>query len=242
MNAAQMIAIEHVSRVYGAGPSAVHAVNDVSFAIAPGELVTLVGASGSGKSTLLNMIGALDHPSQGRVIVDGQDLYALDDNGLTRFRRDRIGFVFQFFHLLPTLTALENVMLPAELAGTRPKLARERALGLLERVGLADRHGRKPDELSGGEMQRVAIARALVMDPPLLLADEPTGNLDSKTGQRVLELLRGTLDQRRTLLLVTHDPLIAKEGDRVLTMLDGALAADERGAEYHPSHWPSPAA
>ena len=242
MNASPMIAIEHVSRVYGGGPSAVRAVNDVSFAIAPGELVTLVGASGSGKSTLLNMIGALDHPSEGRVIVDGQDLYALDDNGLTRFRRERIGFVFQFFHLLPTLTALENVMLPAELAGTRPKLARERALGLLERVGLADRHERKPDELSGGEMQRVAIARALVMDPPLLLADEPTGNLDSKTGQRVLELLRGTLDERRTLLLVTHDPLIAKEGDRVLTMLDGALAADERGAEYHPSHWPSPAA
>ena len=238
MTAPAMIAIEHVSRTFGEGQSAVTAVRDVSFTIAPGSFVTLVGASGSGKSSLLNMIGALDHPSAGKVIVDGQDLYAIDDNARTRFRRDRIGFVFQFFHLLPTLNALENVMLPAELAGQRGKVPRDKATALLEQVGLADRRDHKPDELSGGQMQRVAIARALMMDPPLLLADEPTGNLDSQTGKSILDLLRGALDARRTLVLVTHDASIAKAGDRVLTMADGKLAADQTAAEFHPSAWP----
>ena len=162
-----MIGVERVSRTYGAGASAVHAVHELTLSIARGSFVTIVGASGSGKSTLLNMIGALDTPSGGRILVDGQDLYALSDNARTRFRRDKVGFVFQFFHLLPTLTALENAMLPAELAGRGGKQAREKALGLLERVGLRERASHKPDELSGGEMQRVAIARALMMDPQI---------------------------------------------------------------------------
>jgi putative ABC transport system ATP-binding protein len=230
--------VEGVSRTYGDGASAVAAVKDVGFELEAGSFVTLVGASGSGKSSLLNIIGTLDRPDSGRVLVDGVDLYALDDNARTRFRRERIGFVFQFFHLLPTLTALENVMLPAELAGRRGRGTRDKAAELLERVGLAQRGGHKPDQLSGGEMQRVAIARALMMDPPVLLADEPTGNLDSKTGRAILELLRGALDERRTLILVTHDPAVAKQGDRVLTMADGKLAADQTGAEYRPSAWP----
>jgi putative ABC transport system ATP-binding protein len=234
-----VIVAENVSRTYGAGPSAVRAVLELSVEIGRGALVSIVGASGSGKSTLLNMIGTLDRPTSGRVLVDGVDLYGLHDNARTRFRRERIGFVFQFFHLLPTLTALENVLLPAELAGKRGKPMQKKALELLERVGLAARAGHKPDELSGGEMQRVAIARALVMDPPLLLADEPTGNLDSKTGKSILELLRGTLEAHRTVLLVTHDPNVAKQADRVLTMIDGRLAADQSGQSFRPSALPA---
>jgi putative ABC transport system ATP-binding protein len=233
-----MISVEGVSRTYGVGASAVAAVHGVSVEIAAGSFVSIVGASGSGKSTLLNMIGTLDQPGAGRVVVDGVDLYALDDNARTRFRRERIGFVFQFFHLLPTLTAIENVLLPAELSGQRGKTLRSKAAALLERVGLLERQAHRPDELSGGEMQRVAIARALIMDPPLLLADEPTGNLDSKTGRGVLELLRGALDERRTVVLVTHDPNVAKQGDRVLTMVDGRLFADQAVSEYHPSLLP----
>ncbi|MFI5306109.1 MAG: ABC transporter ATP-binding protein [Polyangiales bacterium] len=233
-----MIAVEGVSRTYGSGASAVYAVRELSLTIAAGSFVTIVGASGSGKSTLLNMIGALDTPSGGRILVEGQDLYALSDNARTRFRRDRVGFVFQFFHLLPTLSALENAMLPAELAGKGGKRAKEKAMGLLDHVGLRDRASHKPDELSGGEMQRVAIARALMMDPPLLLCDEPTGNLDSKTGVRILELLRGAVAEHRTLVLVTHDPNVAKQGDRVLTMADGALVSDLASSAFHPSAWP----
>jgi putative ABC transport system ATP-binding protein len=230
--------VEHVSRTYGSGASAVHAVRDVSLQIDRGSFVTIVGASGSGKSTLLNMVGTLDRPDRGKVFVDGTDLYALGDDALTRFRRDRIGFVFQFFHLLPTLSALENAMLPAELAGRGGKAAREKARALLSSVGLAAREEHRPDQLSGGEMQRVAIARALMMDPPLLLADEPTGNLDSTTGRSILELLEGLVEEDRTVVLVTHDPSVAQQGDRVLTMADGQLAGDQQGSEFHVSGWP----
>jgi putative ABC transport system ATP-binding protein len=227
-----LIVLSGVSRTYGVGASAVPAVRELSLAIERGSFVTVVGASGSGKSTLLNLIGALDAPTTGQVAIDGKDVYALDDDARTRFRLEQIGFVFQFFHLLPTLNALENVLLPAELAGRGDA---KKAEALLARVGLGDRARHRPDELSGGEMQRVAIARALMMDPMLLLADEPTGNLDSKTGGSIMELLRGALDERRTLVLVTHDPNVAKQGDRVLTMQDGRLAADQAGADYHPS-------
>jgi putative ABC transport system ATP-binding protein len=223
-----MITLKNVSRAYGAGDKAVPAVRDVSVAIAPGTLVTIIGASGSGKSTLLHLMGALDRPTGGEVLLEGKDLGKMNDDERTFTRRDRIGFVFQFFNLLPTLTASENVALPARLAGRPSKATKERALELLGKVGLASRSHHRPDQMSGGEMQRVAIARALMMDPPLLLADEPTGNLDSKTGVSILELLRGAVDAHRTVVIVTHDPSIAQRGDRTLTMADGRLVGDEK--------------
>lgn len=215
-----------MSRAYGAGEKAVPAVRDVSLEILPGTLVTIVGASGSGKSTLLHLMGALDRPSSGEVLLEGKDLGKMTDDERTLVRRDRIGFVFQFFNLLPTLTARENVALPARLAGRSASETKDRAAALLSRVGLAARAHHRPDQLSGGEMQRVAIARALMMDPPLLLADEPTGNLDSTTGASILEFLRGAVEAHRTVVLVTHDPLVAERGDRTLTFADGRLIKD----------------
>jgi putative ABC transport system ATP-binding protein len=223
-----MIRLENVSRTYGTGSSRVNAVQDVSVTIDAGSFVTIVGSSGSGKSTLLNLIGALDRPTAGEVTLDGRGLSQLDDDARTLLRRDKIGFVFQFFNLLPTLSAVENVALPGKLAGKSRKETHERAARLLDEVGLSGRKDHKPDQLSGGEMQRVAIARALLMDPPVLLADEPTGNLDSKTGEEILSILRGAVGGRRTLVLVTHDPGVAGQGDRILTMDDGRLASDER--------------
>jgi len=230
-----MIRLEGVSRRYGEGSSVVVALDGVSTSIEAGSFVTIVGASGSGKSTLLNLLGALDRPTAGRVLLDGTDLSSLDDDARTLLRRDRIGFVFQFFNLLPTLTAVENVCLPANLAGKRRKATGQRAEALLDKVGLTARRGHKPDQLSGGEMQRVAIARALIMDPLLVLADEPTGNLDSKTGHEVLELLKGLVAARRTVVLVTHDPSIAEQGERVLTMADGKLVSDRPGKHHQPA-------
>jgi putative ABC transport system ATP-binding protein len=206
--------------------TAVEALRGVSITIRAGELVAIVGPSGSGKSTLLNLMGALDRASSGTVKIHGEDLEKLDDDEITHLRRDRMGFVFQFFNLLPTLSALENVMLPSLLAGQGNADVRARARAQLTAVGLASRMGHKPDQLSGGEMQRVAIARALVSDPPLVLADEPTGNLDTKTGDDVLELLLGATTERRTVVLVTHDPRIAARADRVLTIRDGLVESD----------------
>jgi putative ABC transport system ATP-binding protein len=234
-----MITLRNVSRAYGAGDKAVAAVRDVSVDILPGTLVTIVGASGSGKSTLLHLMGALDRPTSGEVLLEGKDLGKMTDDERTFVRRDRIGFVFQFFNLLPTLTAAENVALPARLAGRSGAATKNRAAELLSRVGLSSRSHHRPDQLSGGEMQRVAIARALMMDPPLILADEPTGNLDSRTGVSILELLRSAVESHRTVVLVTHDPSVAKRGDRTLTFADGRLVGDESsqrgiGAEPQP--------
>ncbi len=206
--------------------TAVEALRGVSFTIRAGELVAIVGPSGSGKSTLLNLMGALDRASSGTVKIHGSDLATLDDDAITHLRRDRMGFVFQFFNLLPTLSALENVMLPSLLAGAANAEVRARARAQLTAVGLQNRMGHKPDQLSGGEMQRVAIARALVSDPPLILADEPTGNLDTQTGRDVLELLLGATTERRTVVLVTHDPRIAARADRVLSIRDGLVESD----------------
>jgi putative ABC transport system ATP-binding protein len=222
-----MIELDGVSRTYEEGATAVHALRPISLSIAEGSLVAIVGPSGSGKSTLLNLLGALDRPSSGKIRIAGEDLTAMDDDGRTKLRREKIGFVFQFFNLLPTLTARENVQLPAKLAGLRDRKTLERADVLLDRVGLTQRKGHRPDQLSGGEMQRVAVARALMMDPPLVLADEPTGNLDTLTGQEVLELLIGAVDARRTVVLVTHDPKIAERADRVLEIRDGSLVSDQ---------------
>ena len=206
--------------------SGVDALRGVSLTVARGELVAVVGPSGSGKSTLLHMMGALDRATRGEVRIHDQDLAKLDDASITRLRRDRIGFVFQFFNLMPTMTALENVMLPRLLAGARPSSLRSRAEAQLAAVGLGLRMAHKPDQLSGGEMQRVAIARALVSDPPLVLADEPTGNLDTKAGEEVLALLLGATTATRTVVIVTHDPRIAARCTRVVAIRDGAIESD----------------
>jgi putative ABC transport system ATP-binding protein len=223
-----IIELRDVYRSYGQGAGSVLALRGITAEIEAGSMTAIVGPSGSGKSTLLNLLGALDQPTRGQVILAGEDLGKLDDNARTRLRRERIGFVFQFFNLLPTLSAKENVLLPAKLAGRGGKELDARAVELLTRVGLKDRMHHRPDQLSGGEMQRVAISRALIMDPPVMLADEPTGNLDSKTGREVMGLLRGAVDARRTVILVTHDPRMAQIADRILTIRDGTLAGNER--------------
>ena len=203
--------------------AAVDALRGVTLEIGKGELVAIVGPSGSGKSTLLHLIGGLDRATKGTVLVHGHNLALLDDDTLTKLRRDRIGFVFQFFNLMPTLTALENVMLPALLGGRSN--VRDRALTCLRDVGLEKRVDHRPDQLSGGEMQRVAVARALIMDPPLLLADEPTGNLDTKNGEQVLELIVGSKTAERTVVVVTHDRRIAERAQRIIEVRDGRIVS-----------------
>jgi len=211
-----------VRKIYTQGKRAVTALDGVSLAIRRGELVTVMGPSGSGKSTLLHLAGCLDLPTSGEVRVAGESTARLDDDALTLLRRRAIGFVFQFFNLVPTLTAVENVCLPALLNGEDRSAARERAETLLRRMGLGDRLDHYPDELSGGEMQRVAISRALVTDPGILLADEPTGNLDTSTGQEVLGILR-ELSRDRAVVIVTHDERVGGSGTRLLRLQDGRL-------------------
>jgi putative ABC transport system ATP-binding protein len=201
-------------------------LDGVTFSIAPGELVAVEGPSGSGKSTLLNLIAGLDPPTEGSVLIDGVDLAQLYETQRARLRRERIGLVFQFFHLLDKLTVLQNVMVPAELAGHRLKDAQERARGLLAQLGLTSRADAYPANLSGGEQQKVALARALVNRPRLLLADEPTGALDSHTGQQVLELLVELNQAGQTLLLVTHDREVAAQAHRVISLRDGRIVDD----------------
>jgi putative ABC transport system ATP-binding protein len=218
------IELRDVSKSYREGAT-VHVVLDsVDARVAPGEFVVLLGRSGSGKSTLLNLIGGIDAPSSGSVIVDGVALERLNEQERTLFRRERIGFVFQFFNLVPTLTVEENLLLPLELQGHGGTEAARAAGDLLDRVGLAGRGASFPDRLSGGERQRVAIARALIADPPLILADEPTGNLDLETGQQVLGLLERLVRSRgRTMLMATHSREVAALADRILTIRDGQL-------------------
>jgi putative ABC transport system ATP-binding protein len=194
-----------------------------------GEMVAIVGPSGSGKSTLLNLIGGLDHPSSGEIELDGQNLSTLSDDNLTRVRRDKIGFIFQFFNLLPTLNCLENVSLPLHLRNWSKQKIQDRARELLQMVQLTHRMEHLPDELSGGERQRVAIARALSVYPPILLADEPTGNLDSHTGDEILALIHDLHDRlKSTILIVTHDPGVADRCGRRVTLRDGRIVEDRR--------------
>ena len=223
-----MILIDRLTKIYSEGSeSSVRAVDAVSLTIERGEQVALIGSSGSGKSTLLNLIGGIDGASGGSITIDGREVTGLDDRRLTLLRREMIGIVFQFFNLMPTLTVIENVMLPAELAGRSEKESRARAMALLEEVGMAPRSRHRPHELSGGEMQRTAIARALVNKPPILLADEPTGNLDSKSGALVLDLLRRLArDEGLTLVMATHDMAIARQADRVVEMRDGRIVSE----------------
>jgi len=224
------IEVHALAKTYGAGATKVDALRGVDLAIARGEFVAIMGPSGSGKSTFLHILGALESSTSGTVAVRGERYDGLDDKRLTRFRRDHIGFVFQFFNLLGSLTALENVLLPALIAGDRPAAHLERARALLATVGLADRADHLPSELSGGEQQRVSIARALLLAPEIVLADEPTGNLDSHAGQGVLHLLREVNEtEGHTIVMVTHDPAAAAAADRVVFLRDGQLAGEVPG-------------
>ena len=223
-----MIQMTNVSKSYG-DDRAVKALINLSFTVEQGERVAVMGPSGSGKSTLLNLICGLDGPTSGSIKLEGIELAALDDDRRTRLRREKIGMIFQTFNLLPTLTALENVALPLRLQGLRRRETDERASAMLERVGLQVRAHHRPDELSGGERQRVAIARALAFSPPILLADEPTGNLDTHTGAEILALIRD-LHQRlgATVLIVTHDAGVAQSCARTVTLRDARIAGDVR--------------
>jgi putative ABC transport system ATP-binding protein len=218
-----LIRLEHVSRVFEVGETTVHALADVTEHIARGEHVAIMGPSGSGKSTLLNMIGCLDRPTSGSYFLDGHEVGHLDDDELTNVRRYLVGFVFQVFHLVPRLTAAENVELPMVFAGVPRTERRERVAAGLAAVGLSARAAHRPEQLSGGERQRVAIARAMVMRPRLLLADEPTGNLDTTSGRQILELLERLHAEGLTLVVVTHDPSVARRAGRVLVMVDGRI-------------------
>jgi putative ABC transport system ATP-binding protein len=219
------IELSAVQRTYEAGALSVHALKGVDLELREGTATAIVGPSGSGKSTLLHICGALDRPSQGRVRVLGTDLTSADDRTLTLFRRQHLGFIFQFFHLLPTLSAFENTVLPARLARASRSEKDAKARALLERVGLGGRLQHRPAEMSGGERQRVALARALVLDPEIILADEPTGNLDQATGAAVLQLLLELAhEQKRTVLIVTHNPEVAAACDRTVTLRDGRIA------------------
>jgi putative ABC transport system ATP-binding protein len=220
-----IIELRRVSRRYRSGEGMIEALREVSLVVEPDEFVAIVGPSGSGKSTLLGLISGIDRPTEGEVVVAGRRIDQLSEDALARWRRNNLGIVFQFFQLLPTLTALENVILPMSLRGVTNST---RARALLEEVGLGARTGHLPSAMSGGEQQRVAIARALANDPPLLLADEPTGNLDEHTGQEIMSLLSSLPRQGKTLILVTHDPTLAARAGRIIHMADGQIIRDER--------------
>ena len=219
-----MVAARGLTRTYGSGPGTVHALKDASFDVAPGEMVALVGRSGSGKTTLLNLLGGLDRPDSGTVRVDGTEVTGLDDDGLSRLRRDSVSYIFQTFGLVPALTAAENVGVPLRLRRTPADEREKRVALLLDLVGLREHAAQRPAELSGGQQQRVAIARALAGSPRLLVADEPTGQLDAETGLAVMALLRGLVESEGvTAVVSTHDPVMMALADRVLTISDGRL-------------------
>jgi putative ABC transport system ATP-binding protein len=223
-----MIHVENLTKTFQMGDSEVYALNGTSFTIAQGEMVSIMGPSGSGKSTLMSILGCLDVPSSGTYSLDGVAIENMDDTKLAEIRSRKIGFVFQQFNLLARTSALENVMLPLTYAGVRGKERQERALEVLERVGLTDRIHHAPNELSGGQQQRVAIARALVNEPAILLADEPTGMLDSKTGVEILDLFQNLHKENgQTVILVTHDPFVARHTPRIIKLSDGRIFSDE---------------
>jgi putative ABC transport system ATP-binding protein len=221
-----MIEVVNAGKTYHQGAKKVHALRDVSFRIEAGEFLSIMGPSGSGKSTLLNLIGGLDQPTTGEVFIDNRPLHGISDDELTLIRRRRVGFIFQFFNLLPILTAVENVSLPLLLEGIPLSRIKGKAESLLEQVGLGGRKEHRPEQLSGGEMQRVAIARALITDPAVLLADEPTGNLDSHTSEEIFLLLAKLNEKGQTIVMVTHDPKAAAYGTRIITLRDGILSED----------------
>ena len=223
-----MIRLNGIERTFTVGGEQVHALHGVDLHITQGEYLSIMGPSGSGKSTLLNVIGLLDRPNAGTYHLDGRDVTGLADDELARVRREKMGFVFQFFHLVPRLTAEQNIELPMMLAGIAPAERRKRLDALLPEYGLEDRARHRPDQLSGGQCQRVAIARAMSMGPPVILADEPTGNLDRHTGQDVMAVLERLHQRGGTVVLVTHDPEIGSRTQRQLRMVDGAIVSDKK--------------
>ena len=220
-----LITSTNLTKIYGSGETAVTALDHVSLTIDPGEFVAVMGPSGCGKSTLLHLLGGLDTASDGFVVIDGNNLNELDDDKLTEIRRRKMGFIFQFYNLIPVLDAVENAALPVTLDGMKPAEARAKAVEWLTRFGLSDRLASRPDQLSGGQQQRVAVARALVAEPALVLADEPTGNLDTKASDEIAALLRQvSKEYGRAVIMVTHDPRIAAYADRIIFLKDGKIA------------------
>ncbi len=226
-----MIQLQNVSRTFTVGDQQVAALRDINLQLGAGEYLSIMGPSGSGKSTLLNLLGLLDRPTAGTYLLDGGDVTDLNDEQQARVRREKIGFVFQSFHLVPRLTAAQNIELPLILAGVPAEERNERVQVLLQNYGLVERADHRPDQLSGGQRQRVAIARATVMQPSVLLADEPTGNLDRATGWEVLRLLEQLVERNLTLVIVTHDAEIGARARRQIHMLDGRILSDEAGAK-----------
>ena len=225
-----MIELRGLSRHFQVGDQVVRALQDINLAIPDGDYLALMGPSGSGKSTLLHILGCLDRPTTGRYVLDGREVGSLPEDELAEVRSRKIGFVFQFFHLIPRLTAAENVELPMVLAGIPPAERRERVAKALRAVGLTDRAAHRPDQLSGGQRQRVAIARATVMGPSILLADEPTGNLDRASGHEIIELIERMNREGLTLVVVTHDPDVGQRARRILKLVDGRISSDGKAA------------
>lgn len=223
----EILRVEHLSKIYGDGENAVRAVDDVSFCVEKGEFVAIIGSSGSGKSTLLHMMGGVDRPTSGKVYMNGQDVYAQDEETLAIFRRRQVGLIYQFYNLIPVLNVVENMTLPVLMDGRRVNA--ERLQDLLTSLGLSERQSNLPNQLSGGQQQRVSIGRALMNAPAVVLADEPTGNLDSRNSQEIVELLKqSNRKYGQTLIIITHDENIALQADRVLTIEDGKILRDER--------------
>ncbi len=221
-----ILKIENLSKVYGKGDAEVKALDNVSFEVKKGEFVAIIGSSGSGKSTLMNLIGGIDNPTSGRVIVDGNDIYKLNESQRAIFRRRNIGMVYQFYNLIPTLTAEENITLPCMLDSR--KVDKDSLNNILNTIGLQNRKTHLPSELSGGQQQRVSVGRALINNPAFILADEPTGNLDTKSSGEIMDLLKLANKKRnQTLLVITHDEKIALQADRIITISDGKLVSDE---------------
>lgn len=223
----KILEVENLVKTYGKGENKVHAVDHVSFSIDEGEFVAIVGASGSGKSTLLHLLGGVDRPTSGKVCINGEDIYRLSDDALAIFRRRQVGIIYQFYNLIPILNVTENITLPCDLDGKR--VDKKRLKNLLETLGLTDRVSHLPNQLSGGQQQRVSIGRALINDPAIILADEPTGNLDSKSGEEILALMKlSNQKYHQTIIMITHDLEIASQADRVITFEDGKIIKDER--------------
>ncbi|MGZ8183836.1 MAG: ABC transporter ATP-binding protein [Methylobacter sp.] len=219
-----MIQLRNIHRYFQVGEQTVHALNDITLAVNKGEYISVMGPSGSGKSTLLNVIALLDQPSSGRYLLNNQDVTQRSDDELAKIRRENIGFVFQFFHVIPRLSAAENIEMPMILAGIAVKERKQRVEQALASVNLQDRSSHRPDQLSGGQLQRVAIARAMIMRPEILLADEPTGNLDSKSGMEIIELLESLNQQGVTLMIITHDQTVGSRAQRKIRIVDGHIA------------------